>query len=236
MNKFINKKLNISNKHIFIPNQKYIQTPDPNPNPNPNHNPNHNQNNSFNSLLNIENYKKEFSYSMDDILKKHGILLNEYLNFIYENINLKNKSCNNFIIIRGIETISHVFSIILYYSKNIDLAFYHGQKAFYFYVEFICQITDEQHTFLQLNSRDASLFVYKKTIFDINNDYTKNTNLHYTKYNIDQFEILYEQSCLIKQYITYPYNLQLFNKEIGGYKFQTSQFDELQKIINRNSI
>ena len=221
MKNFINKKINISN-----PNQNPYSNQNPNPNPN---------NNSFNSLLNVENYKQEFSYSMDDILKKHSILLNEYLNFIYENINLKSKSCNNFIIIRGIETISHVFSIILYYTKNIDLAFYHGQKAFYFYVEFIGQITDEQHTFLQLNSRDASLFVYKKTIFDINNEYTKNTNLHYTKYNIDQFEILYEQTHIINQYISSSQDLQLLNKEIHGYKFQTSHFDELQKIICKNN-
>jgi len=208
--------------------------------------PNQNSNSSFYSLLNIENYKHDFNYSTDDILKKHSILLNEYLNFIYEKINLKNKSCNNFIIIRGVETVSHVFSIILHYSKNIDLAFYHGQKAFYFYVEFIGQVTDEHHSFLQLNSRDASLFVYKKTIFDINNDYRKNTVLHYNDFNIKQFEILYTHSCIIKQIIgghdpfssLEPYvrslNMPLLKCENYGYKFHKEQFTDLYLILSKN--
>jgi uncharacterized protein YutE (UPF0331/DUF86 family) len=53
------------------------------------------------------------------------------------------------------------------------MAFYHSQKAYYFYIEFIEQISDENITFLQLSSRDAILFVYKKTIFEINQDYKK---------------------------------------------------------------
>jgi len=40
-------------------------------------------------------------------------------------------------------------------------------------VEFIGQIGDDNHTFLQLSSKDASLFVFKKTIFTINNEYRK---------------------------------------------------------------
>ena len=40
-------------------------------------------------------------------------------------------------------------------------------------MEFIGQIGDDNHSFLQLNSKDASLFVYKKTIFNINNEYRK---------------------------------------------------------------
>jgi hypothetical protein len=40
-------------------------------------------------------------------------------------------------------------------------------------VEFIGQITGEQNMFLQLTSKDAVMFVYKKTIFEIHNDYRK---------------------------------------------------------------
>jgi hypothetical protein len=50
---------------------------------------------------------------------------------------------------------------------------YHAQKAYYFYVEYIEQISDDNITFLQLSSRDAILFAYKKTIFDLNNEYKK---------------------------------------------------------------
>jgi hypothetical protein len=40
-------------------------------------------------------------------------------------------------------------------------------------VEFIGQITGEQNTFLQLTSKDAIMFVYKKTIFEIHGDFRK---------------------------------------------------------------
>jgi hypothetical protein len=119
-------------------------------------------------------------------------------------VHLKNPTCNKFIIVRGLETVSHVFNNILYYSKNIDLAFYHGQKAFYFYVEFIEQISDDQHTFLQLNSRDATMFVYKKTLFDINNEYRKNMDFEINKKKYsEQFDILQIYSNIIKSILSF---------------------------------
>jgi hypothetical protein len=57
------------------------------------------------------------------------------------------------------------------------MAYYHSQKAFYYYTEFIGQITGDQNVFLQLTSRDAMMFVYKKTIFEIHNDYKKSNVL-----------------------------------------------------------
>ena len=59
------------------------------------------------------------------------------------------------------------------YTKNINLVLFHCKKAFYYYIEFIGQITDDSHSYLQLTSKDAILFVYKKTIFDIDNSYRK---------------------------------------------------------------
>jgi hypothetical protein len=62
----------------------------------------------------------------------------------------------------------------LYYTKNIDLTFYHCQKSYYYYIEFIEQISYEQHVFLELNSRDATTYVYKKTIVELNQDFKTN--------------------------------------------------------------
>jgi len=77
----------------------------------------------------------------------------------------------------------------LYYTKNIDITYFQCQKSFYYYIEFIGQITEEQHTFLQLNSRDAITYVYKKTLFEINNDFRKNM-LPPTKENIQKFDLI----------------------------------------------
>jgi len=166
---------------------------------------NNNSNTSiYYSLNNVENYKTVLNYSVNDILNKHNLLIIEYFKFITEKVNLKNNACNKFIIIRGLETVSHVFNNILYYTKNIDLAFYHGQKAFYFYVEFIEQISDDQHTFLQLNSRDASMFVYKKTIFDINNEYRKNMDIESTsKHYSEHFDILQIHTNIFKAILSF---------------------------------
>ena len=134
-------------------------------------------NNSQYSLQNTENYKTILHCSSNDILTKYNVLVCDYLNFITENISITNNIYNKFIIMRGLDIITNVFTIILLYSKNIDMAFFHGQKSFYFYVEFIGQISEVHHTFLQLSSRDAAMFVYKKNIFEINNDIRKKNKI-----------------------------------------------------------
>lgn len=124
-------------------------------------------------LYNTDNYKPLITNSLQEILNKFSEILIEYMRFISEKIKIKNKRHYAFIFERGIETLIHVFTMIFYYTKNLDLTFFHSQKAYYFYIEFIEQISDDNITFLQLSSRDAVVFVYKKTIYDINNDYKK---------------------------------------------------------------
>ena len=124
-------------------------------------------------LHNTNNYKPLIQNTSQEILAKFTEVIIEYMLFISEKINIKNRQHYIYIFKRGIETITHIFTIIFYYTKNLDLTFYHTQKAYYFYIEFIEQISDDNITFLQLSSRDALLFVYKKTIFDLNNEYKK---------------------------------------------------------------
>ena len=124
-------------------------------------------------LTNVDNYKTIIQNTPCEILTKITKVLIEYMRLISEKINIKNKQYYIFIFERGIETLIHIFSIIFYYTKNLELTFYHSQKAYYFYIEFIEQISDDTITFLQLSSRDALMFVYKKTIFEINNDLKK---------------------------------------------------------------
>ena len=125
-------------------------------------------------LHNSSNYKPSIKNSLLDILNKFIEVILEYMRFISEKVTKKNKRYNKFIFERGLKTLIHVFSIIFYYTKNLELSFYHTQKAYYFYIEFIEQISDDNITFLQLSSKDAILFVYKKTIFELNNECRKN--------------------------------------------------------------
>jgi hypothetical protein len=136
---------------------------------------NGNGNENINYLLySVSNYKPCINYSVSDILTKFVSVIIEYMRFISEKITMKNKQYYRFIFERGVETLIHIFSVIFYYTKNLDLTYYHTQKAYYFYIEFMEQISDDAVTFLQLSSRDAIMFVYKKTIFELNNEYRKN--------------------------------------------------------------
>ena len=124
-------------------------------------------------LYNNENYYPAIHNTSQEILTKFIEVLIEYMRLISEKINIKKKQYYIFIFERGIETLIHIFSMIFYYTKNLELTFYHSQKAYYFYIEFIEQISDDNITFLQLSSRDALMFVYKKTIFELNNEHKK---------------------------------------------------------------
>lgn len=135
--------------------------------------------NSFTNISNymlysVSNYKPTIDNNPTDILIKFVSVIIEYMRFISEKITIRNKQHYKFIFERGFETLIHVFSFIIYYTKNLELTMYHTQKAFYFYIEYVEQISNDNITFLQLSSRDATMFVYKKTIYEINNDYRKN--------------------------------------------------------------
>lgn len=133
-------------------------------------------------LNNIVNYNTNFDakVKIDDILTKYTNIVKEYINVFNLKIKGKYLKNSNYIFQKGFETITHVFELILIYTKNIELTAYHSQKAIYFFVEFTEQITDEHNIFLQLTTRDASMFVYKKTIFEINNDYKRKYNCELT--------------------------------------------------------
>ena len=132
----------------------------------------------------MDNYKKNLVIPNEDIFSKYIRIIKDYCNlFLDEIINIE-KNYNKYLFIHGLKIISHVFNILLLYTNNLDFTLYHMQKAYFYYVEFISQIDNINHSFLQLNSKDAAIFVYKKTIFEIDNDIKKLfVNENYIKLN-----------------------------------------------------
>lgn len=123
-----------------------------------------------NNIFNSNNYKKSLP-GTNKILSAYLEIVNEYVIYTIENIKIKDQMMDC-ILYRGLKILKHIFVILLLYTKNINLVLYHGKKAYLYFVEFIDQIGEEHgHSYLQLTSKDAVLFVYKKTIFEINNDY-----------------------------------------------------------------
>lgn len=125
------------------------------------------------SLTNPDNYMKSIDCNISVVIEKYFNLIIDYYNNIYSVVHLKNQKYSKYIIIRGLDTLTNVFLNILSSTKNAELTYFHCQKAFYFYIEFIDQISDDEKTFLQLTSRDATTYVYKKTIFEICQEHRK---------------------------------------------------------------
>lgn len=129
------------------------------------------------SITNNDNYKQNINYNVENIVEKYLSILTEYFKHLEENnFNIYNQYYK-YIIINGVNCINNIFKILLLYTNNIELVLYHTQKSFIYYIEFITQIGDENNNFLQLNSKDATLFVYKKTIFEINNEIRKDFSI-----------------------------------------------------------
>jgi len=126
-------------------------------------------------IFNTNNYNKKIDEkNILSFMKVYIQLLKEYLDFLLNNIDIKEIKVHFlFIAKRGLITYKHIFNILFLYTKNFTLILHHIKKAYLYYVEFIGQIGHDNHAYLKLNSRDASLFVYKKTIYEINNDFKK---------------------------------------------------------------
>jgi len=212
---------------------------------------------SYNQYLlsQIENYKEKINKNLDYILEKYVELIIDYIKFINEKINIKRNFYYKFIFVRGLNTITSVFKIMLYYTKNVDLTYYHSQKAFYFYVEFIEQISTDQNSFLQLSSREACLFVYKKTIFEINIEIKKNIKIPTVEekdilIKLDDFVELYKHFVIFffkdyslinnnnennenDYYLNVCNSLKIFNKKISNYNINNQQFKCIHLILDK---
>ena len=196
------------------------------------------------TIYNMECYNTEIDADINEIVIKLHELLIEFIGFITENIKLKNLKIYRFIIIRGLNTVTNVFNHLLLYTKNLNLTCLYSQKAYYYYIEFISQITDDDNIFLQLTSRDTMVYVYKKTIYCIpkeiqmnisNSIHSEKTNEILNIYNL--YVHLYE-NILIKiihdgelnsEIITKLENLFIFT-ELSNYNMMT--IDYMNDVVN----
>jgi len=133
--------------------------------------------NSYN-IGNTDNYCSSLNQGrLKEFVSKYTGLISDFILYAGENIIIQNHKYYMFVIQRGLETLLHCFRYLFLYTRNIDMSIFHCKKALYYYVEFIGQIGDDCHAYLQLNSKDAALFVYKKTIFEISNAHRKTFHL-----------------------------------------------------------
>ena len=157
-----------------------------------------------NNLLIERNYKNNLDNHYEEIVLHYFNIIKEYLFHAGENIIINDYKYYIFIIKRGLDCLKHIFNMLLLYTNNLELVVFHCKKSYLYYIEFISQIGAESHSYLQLNSKDAALFIYKKTIFDINNE--KKINFDLKKNNKEKLDYLYRFSEIINSIVIYVFD------------------------------
>lgn len=180
---------------------------------------------SLQLLNNLDNYKSEYICSTTEVFKTYTGIITNFLVQCTENIYMQNIYYYKYVICKGLETISHVFKMLMLYTKNLSLTTQYCNQSIFYYIEFIGQIGDDHHSFLQLNSKDATLFVYKKSIFDLDPNFRK----EFASSKLTQ-DFMNTIDILIKIYSEY------FINNINYCKFENGNFLELlTKIDNKCS-
>ena len=171
-------------------------------------------------LNNIDNYKSELDSNEHILFIKYIGLIHELIQCYMENIVIQSEEYLKHILIKGIKNTFYIYNFLLLYTKNVELAVYHTHKSIIYYIEFISQIGEDTHNLLNLNSKDASLFIYKKTIFEVNEDVRKcYIETDTTKSKLKSLQL----------YIDFYNNIII--QLISHYDLKTNKLDGLQKII-----
>lgn len=180
------------------------------------------------SLDNNNNYKYELMHSSYHIFKIYVDILTSY-NSEYTNsksihlIYNKNVNLYYYLYEKGINTISHIFKILLINTKNVDLVKYYCMKTINYYIKFIEQNNTQEED--KIKYTHASLFSYVNTIYKLNKAYRKNSDnildetvafiIHNNEEkeksifkNVDIIIDLYNKH----SYNKYLYNIHLYNK------------------------
>jgi|TARA_B110000285_G_scaffold234175_1_gene310238 hypothetical protein len=181
-----------------------------------------------NVLSDTKNYNDTLDKNTCVLFLKYIGLIHELIESIVENIYIDKKEYLKYIITKGIKNTSYIYIFLLLYTKNLDLTIYHTQKSILYYVEFISQIGQDTNNLLKLNSTDATIFIYKKTIFDINvdfrNQYIETQEIKNQMNTLKQYMGIYNTTIIM-----YIEHLDL--KKLTLIDLQKSVFTTLYKIV-----
>ena len=164
----------------------------------------------------IYKLSEEESLTEDIIYISFLKLLETFHVLFKKNIMTKNMRYQDFIYMQGMKCLNHIFILLINYTNNLSFTYYHCEKGIYYFTEFISQIENE-NSFLKLSSIDAIIFVYKKTIYNINKKMVDISHRNYIQEvdkiikflvninkfgNFDELKTYYPSIILIKNTLT----------------------------------
>lgn len=195
------------------------------------------------SLINKDNYLSSLQNNLHELLTIQFNLFNEYdkhMNDMYVPTHYRDSL---YIYITGFKTIFHIFYYLLLYTKNTQLSYNQCQTAIYLYIEFVNQIMDDTNLYLKLNISDAVIFIYKKTIFELNKSYCKCIPSDLSIQEKELYDILNLNGRIINYIIIYIYhhvsqshiiNSKMKN-DLSSIKFISNYVVDISSIFKNNA-
>ena len=85
----------------------------------------------------VANYLEGYVVHPTDMFTKYLGVMTEFVTQTLESVSISNIDYFKHVMIKGMETITHVFRMLLLYTHNLDLAVYNSKKSVYYFIEFI---------------------------------------------------------------------------------------------------
>lgn len=156
-------------------------------------------------LSQTELYKKSITESqIPEYVIKYISVVIDFILFYQKNKYIYKEGYLNYILHQGLQSMKHIYMNLLLYTKNVDLVFFHLQKGYYYYIEFLQQIKKEENSFIHFNINDAIIFIYKKTIYEIDEKHVMNH-----KSDNENKKIIYKIEDNIREWNNFIYNIIL---------------------------
>ena len=175
------------------------------------------------------------SENIIEILTKYLLTINNFNKFFFTNITLyKNNKLLENLYIKGIILINNIFNISLLYLDSLVDIYNLCEKGYIYFIEFINQInitnSSENNSF-ELTLKDAIIFSYKKTIFNI--ETTINTDI--SEFNNFKHNIINEIIIIINNlsFILNKNTYKHFNSDTNINEFINSSTLSLSKFIKK---
>ena len=80
------------------------------------------------SLQNIDNYKTEYDAPITEIFAKYMGLVSIYVGQCVESVSIRDVCYYKYIVFKGLETINHIFTLLLLYTKNLLVTTHYVQQ------------------------------------------------------------------------------------------------------------
>ncbi len=190
-------------------------------------------------ISNIQNYKETLNSTYEDYVIAFKNTIYKYL--LHYNLITQEKAITFDLntLITGIDTIECIFLMLLLKTKNLKLVVQNSENTIFYYFEFVEQINrprTELHALLNLTIIDAKLFVYKKTIFDMQQKPTiLNKKENEILCKLKQFTLVYkEHLALLLKILTIEELIDKF-EEYDKYIYTDVTNDDIDKYLSLNA-